>query len=334
MTPCGRYGPPSRCATHSRSLNHELESVWGVQLAHRIGLNTGEVITGIDRQGHRFLTGEAVRVAKRLEEAAAPNEILIGEATHKLVRHAVVVESGGPRTLKHGEKFPAIVVVDVIAHATGFQRRFEAPFVGRERQRAMIDTIFRDLVSNRTCHLLTVLGEAGVGKSRLVLEFAGGLPGDVIVARGRCLPYGEGITYWPLADIIREITRAEGLDPRKQSVARIAEILAGDDKAELIAERVAELLGFGGGEPGTSEETFWAVRRLFEALARERPLVIVVDDLHWAESTFLDLIEHLVDFSRGFPIMIVCMARPELLRYAPRLGWREAERDDNRRLNR
>ena len=139
------------------------------------------------------------------------------------------------------------------------------------------------------------------------------------VARGRCLPYGEGITYWPLADIIREITRAEGLDPGKQSVARIAEILAGDDKAELIAERVAELLGFGGGEPGTSEETFWAVRRLFEVLARERPLVIVVDDLHWAESTFLDLIEHLVDFSRGFPILIVGIARPELLDTRP--GW-------------
>ncbi len=107
--------------------------------------------------------------------------------------------------------------------------------------------------------------------------------------------------------------------PRKQSVAGIAESLAGGDKAELIAERVAELLGFGGGEPGTSEETFWAVRRLFEVLARERPLVIVVDDLHWAESTFLDLIEHLVDFSRGFPIMIVGMARPELLDTRP--GW-------------
>jgi predicted ATPase/class 3 adenylate cyclase len=301
------------------ALNHELETVWGAQLAHRIGLNTGEIFTGINRQGHRFYTGEAVRVAKRLQEAAAPNEILIGEATHKLVRHAVVVESGSPRALKHGEQFPAIIVVDVIARTPSVQRSFEAPFVGRKRQRAMIDTIFGDLVTNRTCHLLTVLGEAGLGKSRLILEFAGSLPGEIIVAHGGCLPYGEGITYWPLAEIVREITRAVGGDPRKQSVSAIAEIIAGDDKAKLIAERVAELLGFGEGDPGTREETFWAVRRLFELLARERPLVIVVDDLHWAESTFLDLIEHLVDFSHGSPIMIVGTARPELLDTRP--GW-------------
>ncbi|RWO61521.1 adenylate/guanylate cyclase domain-containing protein [Mesorhizobium sp.] len=307
------------------TLNHELETVWGVQLAHRIGLNTGEVFTGADRQGHRFLTGEAVRIAKRLQEAAAPNEILIGEATHKLVGHAVVVKSSSPRALKHGEKFPAIVVVNVIARAAGFQRRFEAPFVGRKRQRARIETIFRrDVFENKTCRLLTVLGEKGVGKSRLVSEFAGSLSDDVIVARGRCLPYGEGITYWPLADIIRDITGAEGVDPRKQSAARIAESLGGGDEAELIAERVAELLGFGGQEPAFSEETFWAVRRLFEVLAGERPLVIVVDDLHWAESTFLDLIEYVVDISVDFPIMIVGMAREELLKKRngkKRKGW-------------
>lgn len=302
------------------TLNHELETVWGVQLAHRIGLNTGEVFTGIDSQGHRFLTGEAVRVTKRLQEAAAPNEILIGEATYKLVRHAVVVESSSARAVKHGEKFPAIIVVSVIARATGFQRRFEAPFVGRERQRAMMSAIFDDLINNRTSHLLTVLGEAGVGKSRLVSEVTGSLPSEMIVAHGRCLAYGEGITYWPLADIVREITRAGGGDPGKQSVAAIAEILAGVDKAKLIAERIAELLGFGQGDPSTREETFWAVRRLFEVFARERPLVIVVEDLHWADPTFLDLIEHLVDFSRGFPIVIVGAARPELLDTRPDWG--------------
>ncbi|WEX89665.1 AAA family ATPase [Sinorhizobium garamanticum] len=302
------------------TLNHEFETDWGVQLAHRIGLNTGEVFTGIDRQGRRFLTGEALRVAKRLQEAAAANEILIGEATFKLVRHAVVVESSSPRAVKHGETFPAIILVSVINRATGFQRRFETPFVGRKRQRAMISTIFGDLVSNRACHLLTVLGEAGVGKSRLVSEVAGNLPSEMIVAHGRCLHYGDGITYWPLADIVREITRAGGDDPAKQSVAAIAEILAGVDKAKLIADRIAALLGFGEGDPGTREETFWAVRRLFEVFAQERPLVIVVEDLHWAEPTFLDLIEHLVDFSHGFPIVIVGTARPELLDTRPDWG--------------
>ena len=301
------------------TLNRELETVWAVQLAHRIGVNTGEVFTGVNGQGHRFVTGEAVRVAKRLQEAATPNEILIGEATHKLVRRVVVVESNGSRALKHGEKFPAIALVNIVARATGFQRRFEAQFVGRKRQRAMIETIFGDFVSTRTCRLLTVLGEAGVGKSRLVSEVAGNLPSDMIVAHGRCLPYGEGITYWPLADIVREIMRAAGADPGRLSVAAIAEILAGHNKAKLIAERVAELLGCGEGEPGTREEAFWAVRRLFEVFARERPLVIVVDDLHWAEPTFLDLIEHVVDFSHGYPIMVVGTARPELLDTRP--GW-------------
>ncbi|TIL90853.1 MAG: adenylate/guanylate cyclase domain-containing protein [Mesorhizobium sp.] len=300
-------------------LNSELEASWGVQLAHRVGINTGEVITG-DRQGQRFLTGEAVRVAKRIEEAAAPDEILIGESTHRLVRDAVFAKLSGPRALKHGETFHAFIVINITAHAPGIRRRFEAPFVGRGRQREMIDTIFRHVVSHRTCHLLTILGDAGVGKSRLVLEIAASLPSDTTVARGRCLPYGEGITYRPLADIFREITKAEGLDLGKQSVARIAENLAGDKKAGLIAESVAELLGFGDGMPGRGEETFWAVRRLFESLARERPLVIVVDDLHWAESTFLDLIEHLVDLSRGFPILIVTIARPELLDTRPDWG--------------
>lgn len=302
------------------TLNHELETVWGVQLAHRIGLNTGEVFTGIDRQGHRFLTGEAVRVTKRLQEAAAPNEILIGEATYKLVRHAVVVKSSSSRAVKHGETFPAIIVVSLIARATGFQRRFEAPFVGREHQREAISTIFGELINSRTSHLLTVLGEAGVGKSRLVSEAAASLPSEVIVAHGRCLPYGDGIAYWPLADIIREITRARGGDPSKRSVADIAEILAGVDKAKLVAERIAGVLGFGQGDTSAREETFWAVRRLFEVFARERPLVVVIEDLHWADPTFLDLIEHLVDFSRGFPIAIVGSARPELLDTRPDWG--------------
>ena len=300
-------------------LNHELEAGWGVRLAQRIGLNTGEVITGSDRQEHRFLSGEAVRVAKRLEEAAEPNEILIGEQTHRLLRETVVVKSSSPRTLKHGEKFPVVILASIIAHTTGVQRRFERPFVGRERERVVINAVLHKVISDRTCHLLTILGNAGVGKSRLIFEFAESVSGEVVIARGRCLPYGEGITHWPLGDIIREITRAKGLDSAELSVARIAESLAGDDKAELIAKCVSGLLGIGDEKPGRTEETFWAVRRLFEALARERPLVIVIDDLHLAQSTFLNLIEHLVDLSRASSIMIVCIARPEFLDTRP--GW-------------
>jgi predicted ATPase/class 3 adenylate cyclase len=297
-------------------LNRELEAGWGVRLASRTGINTGEVIAGA--QGHSSVTGEAINVAKRLEEAAAANEILIGEPTHRLVRHAAVVEPSGPRALKHGKTIHALILVDVLAEVPEYTRRFDSPFVGRIRERAVLETALSNVICDRTCHLLTVLGGAGVGKSRLVWEFTGGFAGDVTVLRGRCLPYGEGITYWPLAEIVREITRAEGRDP-EQSASAIAARLAGEEKADLIVERLGNALGLGGAGGATSEETFWAVRRLFEALARAGPLVIVVDDLHWAEPTFLDLIEHVAKFSRDFPILLVCIARPELLDTRP--GW-------------
>src|SRR3712207_3236626 len=306
-------------------LNRDLEAGWGVRLASRIGVNSGEVIAGDHRQGHLFVTGEAVNVAKRLEEAAKANEILIGRSTHRLVRDAVDVEPSGPRALKHGELVDALVVVHARAHAPGLARHFESPFIGRQGPRAELRTVFGRTVSQRTCHALTVLGDAGVGKSRLVREFTAELADDVVVLHGRCLPYGEGITYWPLAEIVRGITRAKGVEPDEQSAATIAARLAagelaGQEKAQLIAQRVAETLGLGSAGGGTSEETFWAVRRLFEALARAGPLVIVVDDLHWAEPTFLDLVEHVADFSRGFPILLVCIARRDLLETRPSWG--------------
>ncbi len=195
------------------TLNSELEAGWGVRLANRIGVNTGEVFVGDHTQGQLFVTGEVVNVAKRLEEAAAANEILIGESTYRLVRDAVIVEPSGPRTLKHGQTIHAFVVKDIFAHAPGVARHFDSPFVGRERPRAVLETVLGTAVADRACHLLTVVGAAGVGKSRLVWEFTSGLAGNATVLRGRCLSYGEGITYWPLAGIIREITRAEGLDP-------------------------------------------------------------------------------------------------------------------------
>jgi predicted ATPase len=178
--------------------------------------------------------------------------------------------------------------------------------------------VFDNAASDRACHLLTVLGGAGVGKSRLVQEFVDSLGDEVTVLRGRCLPYGEGITYWPLAEVVKDVTRAGGQDPGEQSVA-IAARLAGEEKAGLIAERIAAALGLGDPRGGTSEETFWAVRKLFEALARTGPLVVVFDDVHWAEPTFLDLVEHVALYSREVPILLICIARPELL--DTRRGW-------------
>ena len=162
------------------------------------------MIAGDHTQGHLFVTGEAVNVAKRLEEAAATNEILIGEPTHRLVRDAVVVEPSGAAHVKHGETIHGLASVDVFAHAPGHAaastRRSSGASASVLRSRASFGNAVRD----RACHLLTVLGGAGIGKSRLVREFVGALAGDVTVLRGRCLPYGEGITYWPLAEVVRE----------------------------------------------------------------------------------------------------------------------------------
>lgn len=311
-----------RAAVEMRSalgdLNRELEANWGIRLASRIGINTGEVIAADHAEGHLFVTGDAVTVAKRLEEAAEPNEILVAEATYRLVRHAVVVEPTGPRALGFGQSVDAFTVMSVLPDAPGLARHFGAPFVGRADERAELDAVFAAVVRDRACHLLTVVGPAGIGKSRLVREFTQGLPGATVL-RGRCLPYGEGITYWPLTEMIREMTRAGGAEADGPAT-EIAARLAGDEKAGLIAGRVAEALGFGRAGGGSSEEIFWAIRRLFEALARAGPLVIVVDDLHWAEATFLDLIEHVTDHSRDGPILLICIARPELLEKHPAWG--------------
>jgi len=173
-------------------------------------------------------------------------------------------------------------------------------------------------MSDRACHLFTILGSAGVGKSPLVEEFLAGLSGQAMIVRGRCLPYGEGITYWPLTEVVSDAASLDGGEPPEQARRKIATLVEGEQDAEVITARVVELVGLSEGGAG-SEESFWAVRKLFESLARQRPLVVVLDDIHWAEPTFFDLVEHVADWSRDASILLVCLARPELLDERP--GW-------------
>ncbi len=301
------------------ALNEELDQMWGVRLKGRIGVNSGEVIAGDHLQGHLFVTGDVVNVAKRLEEAAATSEILISDATHRLVRDAVVAEQLEDRTSKGGRSVNGLRLVAVLPHVAGRARRFDSPLVDREQQLSSLFSVFTSAVENRSCHLLTVLGSAGVGKSRLVREFLGSISADATVLQGRCLPYGEGITYWPLAEVVREIVRPEGAPYAEPSAQAIAALLPGEDKAELIGKRISEALGVGGAGARTGEETFWAVRKLFEAVAQRRPLVVVFDDLQWAERTFIGLVDYLAELSRDAPILLLCMARPEILDSHP--GW-------------
>ena len=300
-------------------LNRDLQVSWGVQLAARIGVNTGEVVAGDHSQGYMFVTGEVLNVTKRLQESADPNEVVISESTHRLVRDAVLVVPPQRRAVKHDEMIDAIAVVALRPDTTGRTRRFDSPFVGRTQQRDALNSLFQAVVGDRACHMLTLVGPAGIGKSRLMQEFVGGLADDVTVLRGRCPAYGEGITYWPLAEVVRDIVGPATQQTGEQLAETLTARLVGEAKAGLVAERVAEAVGLGCSAGGGSEETFWAVRKLFEAIARTTPLVLVFDDLHWAEPTFLELIEHIADCSRHVPIFLVCAARPELLDTSP--GW-------------
>ena len=207
-----------------RLLGDELESPAGVRLTARIGIGTGEVLAGLPATDQPVAAGEAVNAAKRLEELAGPAEILIDQETHRLARSAVRAEPVRGETSRSGEPIAALRLVEVRPGATGRVSRLDSPLVGRDRQLGTLSTVLEASLSDGTCHLVTVLGEAGVGKSRLVREFIAGLGDRASVLRGRCLPYGEGITYWPLAEVVRDLTDSHG--PVEPSVPAIAAQLA------------------------------------------------------------------------------------------------------------
>jgi class 3 adenylate cyclase/tetratricopeptide (TPR) repeat protein len=287
-------------------LNAELRAGFGVELAVRIGINTGEVVTS---EGGTLATGDAVNVAARLEQAARPGDILVGEQTRRLAEGALDLEPVAAVEAKgKAEPVPAHRLLGVRSDAPAFARRFDAPFVGRSGELGHLEQAYERATRDRACHLFTVLGTAGVGKSRLIHEFLAARS-NAIVLRARCLAYGEGITYFPLVEILEAIAA----DPA------LAAVVERDPDARRTVNQVTAAIGLSD-EPALSrEETFQAVRRLFEALARDASLIVVFDDIQWAEPTFLDLIDHIVDWSRDAPIVVLCIARPELLDRRP--GW-------------
>jgi class 3 adenylate cyclase/tetratricopeptide (TPR) repeat protein len=301
-------------------LNDELERDWGVRLEVRTGVNTGEVVTGDPAIGDALVLGDAVNVAARLEQVAAPGQVLLGQSTYRLVRDAVEAERVTPLVLK-GKGAPVVAyrLGRVDPGAPGHARRQDAPIVGREPELRLVAWMFERVASTTSCHLLTVLGQAGMGKTRLVGEALAGLPGATVL-RGRCLSYGDGITYWPVGEIVRQAAGIADTDPPAEARAKLDRLLdAGADRErEHVATRVAQLIGLEAA-PGPAEEAAWAFRRLLELLAAQGPLVVVLDDLHWAEPGLLDLVEHVADYGRGVPVLLVAMARPELLEQRP--GW-------------
>jgi class 3 adenylate cyclase len=299
-------------------LNDELEQHWGVRLANRTGVNTGEVVAGDPTAGQRLVTGDTVNVAARLEQAAPENDVLIGDSTYRLVKDAVTVEAVEPLPLKgKSELVPAFRLLDVREGADGLARRVDTPMVGRE---AELDTLIARLDTARLedrCELVTIVGPAGVGKSRLVHEFLQAVDGRASVLRGQCLPYGEGITFWALSSAVRMATGTSPQEPKETARARLDEFVGGANRD--VADRLAATMGLSA-EVFPMQETFWATRRLLEILAETQPAVLVIDDVHWAEPTFLELVQHVRDTAAA-PVLVVCTARHELVEDHPE--WSE-----------
>jgi predicted ATPase/class 3 adenylate cyclase len=289
------------------ALNDEILRTWGVTLETRIGVNTGEVIAGDAAAGHAFVAGDAVNTAARLEQSAPPGQILIGETTYRLAEPVEpLVVKGKPEPLR------AHRLLDVIPEAPGWTRRLDSPLVGRERELRLLEEAFERAVAASSAELATVLGPAGAGKSRLSSELVAQLDHRATVISGRCLPYGEGITFWPITTVLRDAAGIGGRDAPAEARRKLAALLEGEHDAELVAERLDPLVGGAGAAPAL-QETFAAVRKLFEHLARRRPLVVVFDDIQWGEPTFLDLVEYLADRIRTAPVLLLCLTRPELL---------------------
>ena len=300
-----------------RDLNEQLDLRWGVHLQARTGVNTGAVIVGDPSQGEDFVSGEAVNVAVRLEQSAPPREILIAEQTLELVRGAVLVQAVAPLEVEgKSELVPAFRLIDVAGPDRGVERGLSSPLIGRAGALEGLREAFDRAVSAGTCQLVSVVGPAGVGKSRLTSDFVRSLGGEATAVTGRCLSYGQGLTFWPLREIVAELAGTEDGDSPDEVLARITRLLPADDDRAIVAERIAGALGVVD-STDYPEDISWAVRKLLEAVGGERPLVVVLEDVQWAEPTFLELIEYLPMAIGYAPVLIIAVARAELFDIRP-----------------
>jgi class 3 adenylate cyclase/tetratricopeptide (TPR) repeat protein len=291
-----------------------LDEVDALELEARIGVESGEVVA--EDSDSTFATGEAVTVAARLEQAAEPGQLLIGPAAHRLTLGRVEAEDLGPVELKGLERE---IWAWRVAGATAGEARprtLQAPLVGRDAELELLQNTYERALRDRRAHLFTVYGEPGVGKSRLAHEFSEALDGATVLS-GRCLPYGEGVTYWPLAEMVKCAAGIVDDDPLDVAIEKLRQFC--ED------EVVADLLGLASGvleavqAERSQQEIAWAGREWAQRVALEQPLVLIFEDIHWAEEPLLELIEHLVTWVREAPLLVISLARPELLDIRP--GW-------------
>ena len=291
-----------------------LDAVDELELAARVGVESGEVVA--EDGEATFATGEAVTLAARLEQAAEPGQLLIGPGAHRLTLGRIEVEDLGPVELK-GLAEPVWAWRAVGTNGRGARpQAIQAPLVGRDAELDLLTNTYERALRDRRAHLFTIYGEPGVGKSRLAREFAATLEGATVLS-GRSLPYGEGVTYWPLAEMVKGAAGIADDDPLEVAIEKL--------RAFCEDEAVADLLGLASGvleavrAERSQQEIAWAAREWAQRLAQEQPLVLLFEDIHWAEEPLLELIEHLSAWVREAPLLLVCLARTELLDIRP--GW-------------
>ena len=298
-------------------------------LRARVGVLTGEAAVTIGAEGQGMVAGDLVNTASRIQSAAEPGQVLVGEATRRASEQAIVYAAAGLHELKgKAEAVELWRAVRIISGRQGAQRSvgLEAPFVGRDRELRLVKELFHASAEEHRAHLVSVTGIAGIGKSRLVWEFYkyfDGLADNVYWHRGRCLAYGEGVTYWALADMVRMRARiAEDEEPVSALAklqATLSETLLDPEERSFVEPRIAQLLGLSDSVSSDRSDLFAAWRLFFERLADTYPTVLVFEDLQWADSSLLDFIEYLLEWSRSSSLFVLTLARPELAER--RAGW-------------
>ena len=291
-----------------------LDSVRELGLEARVGVEAGEVV--VDESDSTFATGEAVTLAARLQQVAGAGEILIGPHVYRLTQGRLQTQDVGPIDVKGFGDRIWVWRAEGIQDGVPAQSALRAPLVGRDAELELLQNTYERAVRNRRAHLFTIYGDPGVGKSRLGREFVDALEGTTVLI-GRSLPYGEGVTYWPLAEMVKSGAGITDDDPLDVALEKLREFCEDEAIADLLGLASGVLQAVHGER--SQQEIAWAARAWAERLAQDQPLVLAFEDIHWAEDALLELIEHLAEWVRDAPLLILCLARTELLDVRP--GW-------------
>ena len=300
----------------------------GLSLSVRVGVNTGEAVVALDARpdsGEGMVTGDVVNTAARIQANAPVDGVAVGQGTYHATERVFAYEPLEPMSAK-GKSEPVQVWRAVAARArfgSDVIRSMTTPMVGRDLDLTLLRGTFDKVMAQTSVQLVTVVGEPGVGKSRLVAELFAHIDASPVVVRwrqGRCLPYGEGITFWALGEIVKAHAGVLESDPPGEAQAKLEQTLPAGDEAPWLRARLLPLLGIDSGLAATREESFAAWRRFLESIAEAGPAVLVFEDIHWADEAMLAFLEHLAEWAQGVPLLVVCTARPELYERHPAWG--------------